>query len=648
MRNTIGSKLILPTIVLVILGMGGSTLVAFSIAQNALEKKVTDELSQICEMVVANAIPWMERNKRDLDALTMQAIFKNVLRNKRFRDAASKLMIAYVEKYKFYKGFLVADNTGQVIASSNPDEVGKLQVADEAFFKASIADKPHISKVVNYKNTGQPGIIISTPLSVGNIKGVLSSVIDLSFFTINFIDPVKVGDSGYAYLINKNGTVIGYPDKRKIFKLDLSELPFGKEMLERKKGVIRYSFEEVDYIASFKEESNQGWIVIVAAPTKEVFASAQNIRNILVFITLIVVVIIGFGIYLISKIQIVSPLNKIVDSMTDIAEGEGDLTVRLDVKSDDEVANLAKSFNVFIGKLQEIIRDVMGNANILNESSNETKRIANQMSDSTKLVADRSSNVSTAADSLSNNIESVSNAIEETTENINLVASTIEEMSSTIQEITRNTSNARETTSDAVTQVGKATQKMDTLGSVAVEIGKIIEVINEISEQTNLLALNATIEAARAGEAGKGFAVVANEIKELARQTAEATVQIKSQIANIQNTTKETVEEIDQISKVSDNVNEIVNTIAAAIEEQSVAIREIAQNVNHASGSIMQVNTNISQSSEMSKQIADDILKVDQSAAEISESSEAVNQNAMNSSSLATQLNDQVGQFKID
>ena len=181
-------------------------------------------------------------------------------------------------------------------------------------------------------------------------------------------------------------------------------------------------------------------------------------------------------------------------------------------------------------------------------------------------------------------------ATEQATTAINIVASAAEEMTATIADVNVNTAQASKVTGEAVDEAKSATIKVRKLGIAATEISKVTEVINDISGQTNLLALNATIEAARAGEAGKGFAVVANEIKELAKQTAEATGKIKSQIEDIQNSTSATVSQIETITEVINSVNETVTTITGAVSEQSSATDEIAGSVAQAAQGLSEVN----------------------------------------------------------
>ena len=341
------------------------------------------------------------------------------------------------------------------------------------------------------------------------------------------------------------------------------------------------------------------------------------------------------------------PISQVANSLKDIAEGEGDLTARLEIKSKDEVGVLSEWFNIFMDKLQNIIKDVAGNAESLGASSCELSDLSGQMSQGADNMSGKASTVASAAEEMSSNMHSVAAAMEQAATNVNMVASAAEEMTATVNEIARNSEKARSITNKAVSQSRNASEKVDKLGIAANEISKVTEVITEISEQTNLLALNATIEAARAGEVGKGFAVVANEIKELARQTADATQEIKKKIEGIQGSTDETVTEIGHISKIINDVNEIVSTIATAVEEQSVTTREIAGNVAQASLGIAEVNENVAQSSAVSGEIAKDIIEVTQLADEMSNSSSQVNMSADELSKLAKELNGMVGRFRV-
>lgn len=339
----------------------------------------------------------------------------------------------------------------------------------------------------------------------------------------------------------------------------------------------------------------------------------------------------------------------LISKSVDFAEkmAEGDFTQTLDIDQKDEIGTLAEALNNMDSNLSQMFKGITDGVETLSSSSTELSAISQQMSAGSEQTSSKSNTVASAAEEMSSNMNSVAAAMEQAATNVNMVATAAEEMTATVNEIAQNSERARSITDEAVSQSKSASDKVDELGIAANEISKVTEVITEISEQTNLLALNATIEAARAGEAGKGFAVVANEIKELARQTAEATQEIKSKIEGIQGSTDETVTEIGQISKVINDVNEIVSTIATAVEEQSVTTQEIAGNVVQASQGISEVNQNVAQSSTVSGEIAKDIADVNQSAGEMSNSSSQVNKSAEELLGLARQLKEIVGKFKI-
>jgi methyl-accepting chemotaxis protein len=388
------------------------------------------------------------------------------------------------------------------------------------------------------------------------------------------------------------------------------------------------------------------WCMITTAAVDEMLSPVHALRNsTLVIIAFVIGAIVALALWVTGKIT--KPINEAVSMLKDIAEGEGDLTKRLTFSSRDEIGDMGRWFNVFMGKLQTLIGEIAQNTGTLNDASTSLSAISSQLSDSTESMSGRSNSVAGAAEAMSGTMNSVAAASEQAAANVNMVASATEEMTSTVQEIAHNSEKARTITESAVTQAGSASQKVGELGRAANEISNVTEVITEISEQTNLLALNATIEAARAGEAGKGFAVVANEIKELAKQTAQATQEIKAKIEGIQGSTAGTVTQIEQITGVINEVNEIVGTIATAVEEQAATSREITGNVSQASRGIQEVNENVSQSSAVAVTISGDIADVNHSVQEISSSSGQVNLNAEDLLKLAGRLQELVDRFKI-
>ena len=338
----------------------------------------------------------------------------------------------------------------------------------------------------------------------------------------------------------------------------------------------------------------------------------------------------------------VAKASKLAETMA-----KGDFTSTLDIDQKDEIGAMARSLNTMVGQLSTMIREINGGVNSLTSSSNDLAAVSKQLSANAKETSDKASTVAAATEEMSTNMQSVSAAMEQSTSNVNMVASSTEEMTATVGEIAQSAEKARTITEGAVKQSRQTSEKMAALGESARKIGRVTETITEISEQTNLLALNATIEAARAGEAGKGFAVVANEIKELARQTAEATVDIKNQIGDMQTTTATTVEDIEKISAIINEINNVINGIATAVEEQSAASNEIANNIGQASQGIAEVNENVAQSTVVITDITRDITGINQQSGQVGQGSAQVQQSAQGLAELAAQLDQLVKQFKV-
>jgi methyl-accepting chemotaxis protein len=221
---------------------------------------------------------------------------------------------------------------------------------------------------------------------------------------------------------------------------------------------------------------------------------------------------------------------------------------------------------------------------------------------------------------------------EQVSENTKAVSLAVSELNTAIREIANNTQQAARVATDAVQLATTTNDTVAKLGHSSAEISDVIKVINSIAEQTNLLSLNATIEAARAGEAGKGFAVVANAVKELAKQTAQATETIRRKIDATQSDIREAVTAISRISTTIQQINDFQNSIAGAVEEQTVVTRDISRNVaDAAKGAI---------------EIADNVALVARAAEGTAAGATATRSAAVDAMRLAAQLNELVSQFR--
>ncbi len=254
-------------------------------------------------------------------------------------------------------------------------------------------------------------------------------------------------------------------------------------------------------------------------------------------------------------------------------------------------------------EMAHILEQVNTSACTLGSSAEELTAVSTQMASNAEETSSQANVVSAASEQVSKNVQTVSTGVEE--------------MNSAIREIAKNAIESARVAQQAVTTAESANAQIAKLGESSVEIGNVIKVITSIAEQTNLLALNATIEAARAGEAGKGFAVVANEVKELAKETARATEDIGRKIETIQTDTKGAVDSIQQISQVIAQINDISNTIASAVEEQTATATEMSRNVSEAAKGTAEIAQNITAVAQAAQNTTQGATNSQQAASEL-------------------------------
>lgn len=312
------------------------------------------------------------------------------------------------------------------------------------------------------------------------------------------------------------------------------------------------------------------------------------------------------------------PLNVLEERLADIAQGGGDLTTRLSADRRDELGRVAGSFNSFVAQLATTVTDIRDNAELLGTEAD--------------VLASASREVSSVSDQTKTQAGALVDASSAVALSMQTVVAATDEMQVAITEIARSASDAVAVAAGAMTVADEADEIMGNLGASSAEITDVVATITGIAEQTNLLALNATIEAARAGEAGKGFAVVANEVKELARATADATGTITQRIGGIQSAAGDAVAALRNIREIIANISDAQNVIAAAVEEQTATTQEIRASVGHAARSAESISDGIRQTAIRTHSISAVAASSSESAANVATS--------------ANHLRELVGQFR--
>ncbi|WP_299006119.1 methyl-accepting chemotaxis protein [uncultured Shewanella sp.] len=495
-------------------------------------------------------------------------------------------------------GFVYMGNKdGQYLEWPGTADYANWDPRNEPWFALGEKGKDQVQRIDGYYWEPDDAVYVSVLKSFKNEKNEFEGVvaIDVSVKALTeMAQKIKFGDTGFLMIVEGNGNILidaNNPDNN--FKaLKTLEDPYFQRIAQTESGVVDLDINGTHYMANIVNSSKLGWKIIGFKQSDEIFASAKQLIWMTVIVSGVLVALLVFLAVIFAK-HIVDPINEVKIELKTLAEGEGDLTARLNIKSKDETGELANWFNQFISTTQDMIQEIKNHAGNIHRVSEGANDSAIQVAVSSKeqLIA----------------IEQVVTAVTQMAATANEVAKNCADTADVSQEGLKASQNGKDvikTSINSVQELGvsiqKSNQVIQELEQETENINNILLTIQGIAEQTNLLALNAAIEAARAGDQGRGFAVVADEVRNLAKRTQDSTGEINHILGMLTERTKLVSKNMDvnlmqsnqaldlseQVSIVFDNIEisvekirDMATQIASAAEEQHLVTEDISSNI---------------------------------------------------------------------
>lgn len=584
--------------ILFIIGVSTMSVISIMEMKNKTEESVVEQSTVFVNQMSASINNYLKQYEKGLDQLSNSRIFEELMEvdnpgNKTFpviEDEFSQFLSTYSDAAFVYFAF----PTKEMIHIPYADLGSDFDPTSRGWYKGAAENPDSVFWTNPYIDAATNDYAITAAKAVqhnGKLVGVIGITIELSALT-NTILEIELGYNGYPVILDPEGVAIVHP---KLNGENMMELPFIKEMYTggKNNGDIHYNYEGNDNLLLFTTIPELNWKVAAFYDSKSINASAMELRNSMLFIALATLVVLFAVLYFVigRTIKPISTLKSLMNSVS-----KGDLTVRSDIKTKDEIGELGDNFNTMIDNMNTIISVVNGSVENVRSNSESLSAVAEETSAS-------SSEVSRAVSEIAHGASKSAEDAETVTERADLLGKQINEITVKARIMSDIAMKTGEMNTDGQGRMQELklsfndwernlqsmSEVISTLEDKVKSIGGIMETITQISSQTNLLALNASIEAARAGEHGKGFAVVAEEVRKLAEQSARSTEEVKLTVQELQAESQLVTKQMSETRENFLRQGNVVNATEITFGEISTLMSEMQDSIDSVYEEIQKV-----------------------------------------------------------
>ncbi len=654
--KSLKQKIMLPILLVATIGIMILSVASF----NESRKIIIEDVKEIAQSKVDKLVTIVDGKiyewKDNVDMLATKDIVKN-MDFQRVKDFISDEDHIFNE----FESIIMSDRDGKYLSTNGANG----DISDRDYFSKVMNGQTAVSKPVISKSTGLPIIVVAAPIKDdnGNVYGLIGGIINLSHIS-EIVNAEKLGDTGYAYMIDQEGLVIVHPKEEMILQYNalqkgsVSQIELTKKMIKEEAGVYNYEFEGDRKIAAYGQLKSTSWSIAMTTYYSEVTKNISKLRNIILVIGLGIIAIIGILIYLLIS-RLVKPILKMADVTKEVSSGN--LNVKVDINSKDEIGVLANNFNNMTENMRSLLSE-------MNEMGMIVASTSQQMMASTEEVSKVSEQVANTISELAMGANQQAESTAQSSEMVNKLIHEVSIISDNATNSEKLTVKAQETVDEGIEIVEyqknkmmenkKASMNVDIeisrLSEKSNEIGQIIALISSVADQTNLLALNASIEAARAGEHGKGFAVVAEEVRKLAEESRKATQGIENLINEIKTGIEKTVQEMSIAKNIGDEQEHSVIKTVSTFENILEAVKTVTSNIKEVTNASETLNKNsqlvgenINDIACITQENASGAEEVAASTEEQSANLEQIVQSAQQLANISTELQKSIQRFKI-